>query len=79
MSEHKFLDTILLIEEMAYVYETYSNSIRVILCHNYLLETGNMDQLVGLSVFDVALSSFSILKDTLINLVYCTGLHKFIK
>ena len=64
MCEHKFLGIILLIEEMANVYETYSNSIRVILWYYHLLENGNMEQLVGLSVLDVDLSSFSRLNDT---------------
>ena len=64
MYEHTFLDTILLIEEMVNVYETYSNSIRAILWYYHLLEMGNMEQLVGLSEFDVELSSFSRLNDT---------------
>ena len=64
MCEHKFLDIILLIEEMVKVNETYSNSIRAILRYYHLLEIGHMEQLVGLSVFDVELSSFSRLNDT---------------
>ena len=64
MCEHRFLDIILLIDEMANVYETNSNSIPVGLWYYHLLETGNMEQLMGLSVFDVDLSSFSRLNDT---------------
>ena len=64
MYEHKFLDIILLIEEMVNVYETYSNSIRAILRYCHMLEMGHMEQLVGLSMFDVELSSFSRLNDT---------------
>ena len=53
MYQHKFLDIILLVEEMVNVYETYSNSIRAILRYNHFLEIGNMEQLVCLSVFEV--------------------------